>query len=198
MLTIQHVDEPATLASQVAEVYRSAFSIFQDGPRDEEVSKFAYETLRQHTQRAAFRFVAALDGDGLVGFIYGYHGRSGEWWEDWISERVPPVIYDEWFTNQFDVTEFCVRADRHGEGVGSSLYDSLFAQVAEMPYARAVLTTRRADNPAREFYTRRGWEVVWDALDERFSLPGAARCVRRSCLIMRESERRRAPQAVRA
>lgn len=172
MLTIEHVAEPATLSAQVADVYRSAFAMFEDGPRAEEVDRFAYETLPEHAQREAFTFVAALDGDELAGFIYGYHGRTGEWWEDWISERVPPALYREWFNDQFDVTEFCVRADRHGEGIGSSLYASLFAQVAEMPYARAVLTTRRTDNPALDFYTRRGWEIVWDALDDRFSLLG--------------------------
>jgi hypothetical protein len=53
------------------------------------------------------------------------------------------------------------------------LYDALIANVAaELPYTRAVLTTRRSRNPARGFYTKRGWEVVWDALDDRFSLLG--------------------------
>lgn len=172
MLSFEPVDEPSTLAPQVAAVYRSAFSIFRDAPRDDEVQKFAYETLQQHTRRESFRFVTAFDDDELIGFIYGYHGRSGQWWEDWIRDRVPPAVYEEWFTNQFDVTEFCVRADRHREGIGSGLYDALFSQVTEMPYERAVLTTRRAGNPARDFYARRGWEVVWDALDDRFSLLG--------------------------
>lgn len=172
MLTFQRVREPATMATRVAEVYRSAFSAFGDAPGDDEVNRFAHETLPQHERREGFTFVAALDADELVGFIYGYHGRSGEWWEDWISDRVPRAIYEEWFYNQFDLTEFCVRADRHREGIGSGLYDSLLARLAELPYARAVLTTGRIDNPAREFYTRRGWEVVWDALDDRFSLLG--------------------------
>lgn len=172
MVSIEHVDEPSALVSQVAEVYRSAFSIFADAPREDEVHKFAYETLAQHAQREAFTFEAAFDGDVMVGFIYGYHGRGGEWWEDWISDRVPPGVYDEWFTNQFDVTEFCVRADRHREGVGSSLYTALLERIAALPYSRAVLTTRRTGNPALDFYRRRGWQVVWEALDDRFALLG--------------------------
>ena len=172
MLTITRIDEPSALAPQVADVYRSAFSIFPDGPTDEEVRVFANDTLSRHSGREAFRFLAALEADELVGFIYGYHGERGEWWEDWVHERIPAGIYDEWFTNQFDVTEFCVRSDRHGQGVGSRLYETLFAEIAGAPYERAVLTTRRDGNPARGFYMRRGWEVVWDVLDRRFSLLG--------------------------
>jgi GNAT superfamily N-acetyltransferase len=126
----------------------------------------------RHAEREAFRFIAALEDDDLIGFIYGYHGRRGEWWEDWIHERVPTPIFDEWFKDQFDLTEFCVRADRHRQGVGSRLYDALFAELAGGPHERAVLTTRRLENPARGFYLERGWEVVWDALDDRFSLLG--------------------------
>jgi GNAT superfamily N-acetyltransferase len=172
MLRIARIDEPLMLAPQIADVYRSAFSVFRDAPREVEVRTFAWETLPRHSMRQAFRFIAALDDDALIGFIYGYHGRSGEWWEDWIHDRLPVALYDEWFDNQFDVTEFCVRADRQRGGIGSRLYGALLAQVTELPYARAVLTTRRAKNPARGFYLERGWQVVWDALDERFSLLG--------------------------
>lgn len=172
MLTIARIEDPATLGGQLADVYRSAFSIFRDAPTDSEVGVFVRDTLPQHATREAFSFLAALEGERLIGFIYGYHGRRGEWWEDWIHERVPDTVFDEWFGDQFDVTEFCVRADRQGDGIGSRLYTALFAEVASRPYTRAVLTTRRLRNPARGFYLKRGWEVVWDALDDRFSLLG--------------------------
>lgn len=172
MLTLTRFDDPVMLAPQVAEVYRSAFSIFRDAPSEDEVRVFSRETLPSHATREAFRFVAALEDEHLIGFIYGYHGRRGEWWEDWIRERLPTTVFDEWFTDQYDVTEFCVRAERHGEGIGSRLYHALFAEVGTTRYERAVLTTRRFQNPARGFYLNRGWEVVWDALDERFSLLG--------------------------
>ena len=172
MLTLARIADPAALTAQVAEVYRSAFSMFRDGPTDDEVRAFSVETLPRHATREAFCFIAALEDDELIGFIYGYHGRRGEWWEDWIQQRVPAAIFDRWFDNQYDLTEFCVRADRHGEGIGSGLYDALRAELAGSPYERAVLTTRRIDNPARGFYLKRGWEVVWDALDDRFSLLG--------------------------
>jgi GNAT superfamily N-acetyltransferase len=172
VLTLRRIDDPVTFGPQVADVYRSAFSIFSDGPTEDEVTAFARDTLPRHAALEAFAFVAALEADQLIGFIYGYHGRRGEWWEDWIHERVPALVFDQWFTDQFDVTEFCVRAERHGEGVGSQLYDTLLGELAVTPYERAVLTTRRVANRARGFYLRRGWEVVWDALDDRFSLLG--------------------------
>ncbi len=172
MLRIASIEQPTELASEVAEVYRSAFSVFRDAPTDREVAVFAGETLGRHASREAFRFVAALEGERLIGFIYGYHGRPGEWWEEWIRERLPGELFERWFVNQFDVTEFCVRAERHGEGIGSRLYDRLMAGLAGEPYDRAVLTTRRLNNPARGFYLRRGWEVVWEALDARYSLLG--------------------------
>lgn len=172
MLTFTRIDEPSTLAAQVAEVYGSAFSIFRDSPTEQEVLTFSRQTLPEQVARPGFRFVAAFEAEALVGFIYGFHGRRGEPWEDWIHARVPEAVYDEWFTNQFGLTEFCVHADRHGQGIGSKLYDALLAELGQTPYERAVLTTRRIANPARDFYTRRGWEVAWDALDDRFSLFG--------------------------
>lgn len=172
VLTIVRIDDPTALTQQVADVYRSAFSIFRDAPTENEVNMFSRSTLALHSKREAFRFVAALDDSELIGFIYGYHGRRGEWWENWISERLPGTVFDEWFTDQFDLTEFCVRTDRHGEGIGTQLYAALFAELSATPYRRAVLTTRRHDNPARGFYLKRGWEIVWDALDDRFSLLG--------------------------
>ena len=172
MLTIAHIDDPAALTAQIADVYRSAFSIFRDAPTEHEVRTFAEDTLARHTEREAFCFIAALDDGALAGFIYGYHGRRGEWWEDWIHERLPSALFDQWFDRQFDLTEFCVHSSRQGRGIGSQLYDAMLAELAGGPYQRAVLTTRRADNPARAFYLKRGWENVWDALDDRFSLLG--------------------------
>jgi GNAT superfamily N-acetyltransferase len=172
VLRIAAIDDPTELIPQVAAVYRSAFSIFPDAPGDREVDAFSRRTLPEHAARADFRFLAALEQDELIGFIYGYHGSRGEWWEDWIRQRLPAPLFDAWFADQFDVTEFCVRVDRQGEGIGSGLYAALLDEVSLMPYRRAVLTTRRMRNPARGFYLRRGWEVVWDALDERFSLLG--------------------------
>jgi GNAT superfamily N-acetyltransferase len=172
VLAFTRIHEPAALASQVAEVYGSAFSIFRDGPTEQEVRAFAQQTLPAHAEREAFRFIAAFEDDVLLGFIYGFHGDRGEPWEEWIHARVPAAVYDDWFVNQFDLTEFCVRAAHHGQGVGSQLYDALLTELAETPYERAVLTTRRIANPARDFYLRRGWEVAWDALDDRFSLFG--------------------------
>jgi len=172
VLTLARIDEPAVLLPQVAEVYGSAFSIFRDGPTEQEVQAFSRQTLPQQAAREGFRFIAAFEDDVLVGFIYGFHGERGEPWEEWIHARMPAAVYDEWFVNQFDLTEFCVHADRHGQGIGSQLYDALFVELAETPFERAVLTTRRIDNPARGFYLKRGWEVAWDALDDRFSLLG--------------------------
>ncbi|HWD70478.1 MAG TPA: GNAT family N-acetyltransferase [Solirubrobacteraceae bacterium] len=172
MLTLARISDPVALTAQVADVYRSAFSIFRDAPTDNEVRAFAHDTLPRHAARDGFRFIVALEESQLVGFIYGYHGRRGEWWEDWIYERLPAAVFEQWFDRQYDLTEFCVRADRRGEGVGSQLYEALFAELAEGSYERAVLTTRRIDNPARGFYLNRGWEVVWEALDDRFSLLG--------------------------
>jgi GNAT superfamily N-acetyltransferase len=172
VLTFARIDDPAALTSQVAEVYSSAFSIFRDGPSEQEVRAFSRQTLPEQAGREGFRFIAAFEDEHLLGFIYGFHGDRGEPWEEWIHARLPAGVYDEWFVNQFDLTEFCVRADRHGEGIGSQLYAALLTELAQTPYERAVLTTRRIANPAREFYARRGWEVAWDALDDRFSLFG--------------------------
>lgn len=172
MPTIARIDDPSALVPQIGAVYRSAFSGFADGPSEEEVRTFSSETLLRHSGREAFRFLAALDGEALVGFIYGYHGRPGEWWEDWLRRRIPPAAYGEWFVDQFDLTEFCVSAEWQGRGIGSRLYEALLAELRTLPYRRMVLTTRRRDNPARGFYARRGWQVVWDAVDERFALLG--------------------------
>ncbi len=43
------------------------------------------EILPRHVVRDGFRFLAAFDGDHLVGFVYGYRGGTGQWWHDRVA-----------------------------------------------------------------------------------------------------------------
>jgi GNAT superfamily N-acetyltransferase len=169
MAEIERPQELEPLISTLAEIYRGAFGTLPYPVTNATVHQFATEILPRHAGRADFKLLVAREDDQVVGFIYGYAGASGQYWEDWLAARIPPDVYAEWFGGHFAVTEFCVLPEHHGRGIGSALHDTLLSGLA---HERAVLTTHRLDSPAQRLYARKGWTVLWEAVDDRHSLLG--------------------------
>lgn len=161
--------EPEPLFGTLAEIYREAFAELPFPASETTVRQLAAEILPRHAEREDFKLLLAVEAEEIVGFIYGYSGAHGQQWEDWLAARIPAPLYAEWFHSHFAVTEFCVRPAFQGRGIGGALHDTL---LAGLPHERAVLTAHRADTRARHLYARRGWEVLWEAVDDRHSLLG--------------------------
>jgi GNAT superfamily N-acetyltransferase len=152
--------EAARRAGAVVDVYRAAFAPY--GEDDEAVTGFAERSLPRHLARDGFRCVAAVDGDTLLGFGYGYTGARGQYWTDRVSRLAPPDVVDRWIGGHFEFVELAVQPDRQGQGIGGALHDAL---MADLPHRHALLSTWQQDTPARQLYLHRGWRALAELPD---------------------------------
>jgi ribosomal protein S18 acetylase RimI-like enzyme len=118
--------------------------------------------LLEHTQRAGFRLCAAVDQERnrMVGFCYGFTGLPGQPWRDDMAQVVGAEITVKWLMGHFEFAEFGIIPTLRRRGIGSRLYEELFHG---LPHQRSVLTVREENRPARGFYAKHGWEVLYDA-----------------------------------
>ena len=154
---------------ELVDVYRAAFTV---APYDEDegaVARFRDEQLPRHAGREGFRCVVAREDEQIVGFAYGYTGRRGKWWTDYVAERVPQELADEWLDGHFEFVELAVDPGYQRRGIGGALHDAL---LAGLPHAHALISTWRDEVPARRLYLTRGWPVLQEELDPSSSLLG--------------------------
>lgn len=150
--------EMTAMAPRAQDVFRLALGY---GPMEGRVLAFA-DNLRVHAGRAGMEAVAALEGDQLVGFTYGYRGTPGQWWHDQVAAALAGQGLTGWMRGSFELAELHVLPARQGRGVGGRLHD-LLLEAVDAP--AAVLSTRRGETPAMALYRSRGWEVLIDAMD---------------------------------
>ncbi len=135
-------------------LYRLAFA------EDRSTSaRFRQRLVEEARMFPGFRFLLAQDGTEPVGFIYGYHLQPDNWWPQMILPALRAAGQEDWLDDCFELVEFAVAPDRQGEGIGSQLYDALFATVEE---PRALLGTDPPPTAAHRLYTKRGWITVLD------------------------------------
>jgi ribosomal protein S18 acetylase RimI-like enzyme len=143
------------LRNQVVEVWAGAHDLPRASPTRTE---FGETRLPRHARRDDFRFVGAFVGAELVGFVYGYTGRTGQWWYDRVARALVREARRRWLDpGHFEFTELAVRPDYQGRGVGSSLHDAV---LENLPHRRALLSALADNQRVVDFYLHRGWEVV--------------------------------------
>lgn len=121
-----------------------------------------------HTSRPGFRATAALSGDLLVGFGYGYTTLPGQWWHDQVRYAVSAATAAEWLTDCFELCELHVRPGWQGAGTGRQLLTLL---VEDLPEQRVVLSTPEGESRAWRLYRSLGFT---DILRHHF-FPGDSR-----------------------
>lgn len=151
--------------AEIGAVYDAAFADTARGPSPD----FLTVELAPHRQREGFAFVGAVEEDGLVGFVYGYTGRRGQWWSDRVADRAPAELVDTWIGGHLEVVELAVRPEARGRGVGAALMTAL---LRDRPEPCALLSTWQHDGPARRLYERLGWVELLHDLDDESSLYG--------------------------
>jgi ribosomal protein S18 acetylase RimI-like enzyme len=134
----------------IGRVYHEAFNV----PDTATTQRFLDNGLSKHVAYPEFRLLVAQADDGVVGFCYGYRSVSGTWWRDTVGATIAHEAGKEWLEDAFEFVEFAVLPASQGLGIGSALHDGLLGSVVQL---RALLSTDANDNPARDFYERRGW-----------------------------------------
>jgi ribosomal protein S18 acetylase RimI-like enzyme len=147
------------LHTEVVGIYQSVFTRPPFGDSEREVGWFS-EEFAGDVGLPGFRCFAALIGDALVGFAYGFRTFVADPWNAWYEEvlrSVGPVASEAWIRGQFAVGWFAVLEEHQGVGIGARLYDDLIASAGP---TRWWLVTHDLDTPARRLYRRRGWREL--------------------------------------
>jgi ribosomal protein S18 acetylase RimI-like enzyme len=154
---LEVLDGPGALAvlDELEAAYRAAFTAPGYDETDEQVRRFATETLPTHAGREGFRMVTLRADAGLRGFGYGYTGRDDQWWSGQIRATAPAAVADGWLDGHFEVVSVAVDPAAQRRGFGRSLMEAL---VDGIPHERALLTTYADDRPAPRLYARLGWQ----------------------------------------
>jgi ribosomal protein S18 acetylase RimI-like enzyme len=162
----------------------SVYAAAMDPPRYQLPGR--YSIMERHAGYAAFRAIAAVRspgaepagdgragdgraGDGragagragagpFIGFAYGFHGESGQWWHDLVSRAVASAqgrqAADHWLADSFQVAEVHVHPGYQGRGTGLAMMQRL---AAGRPERTAVLSTMDAETRARRLYRGLGF-----------------------------------------
>ncbi|HEY2172472.1 MAG TPA: GNAT family N-acetyltransferase [Mycobacteriales bacterium] len=121
-----------------------------------------------HTSRSGFRCTAAIAGDVLAGFGYGYTSQTGQWWHDQVNGALDRDIAARWFVDCFELCELHVLPVWQGNGVGRELLTRL---VDGIPERRVLLSTPEGRTRAWQLYRSLGFV---DVLRDHF-FPGDRR-----------------------
>lgn len=152
----------------IASIYQEAFAV---PPYNESLGEaLAFEgRLPYHIKRKGFKAVIArLTGEQrVIGFAYGYAGKSGTWWFDIVRQALEPTLACRWMANCFEFCELAVLPAYQGQGWGGALHDRLLEGLS---YQAVLLSTPKVKTNALQLYRKRGWVVLL----ENFEFPGVA------------------------
>jgi hypothetical protein len=118
------------------------------------------ELMRRHAAYPSFRALhARSEPDGpVVGFAYGFHGQSGQWWYDavWsaLLEKSGRRRARRWLADCVEIAEVHVYKWHQRRGVGTTMLTHL---TSGRPEQTAVLSTPDRDTTARRLYRRMGF-----------------------------------------
>jgi ribosomal protein S18 acetylase RimI-like enzyme len=131
------------------------------------------ELMRRHASYPDFRAWIAREHrtDDVVGFAYGFHGQTGQWWYDvvWaeLARRAGMRDAAGWLANCMEIAEVHVRPQDQRLGIGTGLMLALTGARSE---PTAVLSTPDRDSTARRLYRRMGFADLVTG----FSFPGGS------------------------
>jgi ribosomal protein S18 acetylase RimI-like enzyme len=125
--------------------------------------------MERHAAYPGFRSFVAERRRAVVGFAYGFHGESGQWWHDVVRDALTeiggPAHAGDWLDDAFEVAELHVHPAAQGQRLGRGLITTL---CAGRPERTVVLSTLDAQTPARHLYRTLGMTDLLTA----FRFPG--------------------------
>jgi GNAT superfamily N-acetyltransferase len=124
-----------------------------------------------HTRKARTAAPPPNPDSQVVGFAYGFHGQSGQWWYDavWhaIARSAGAGRAAVWLADSFEIAEVHVYKQFQRGGIGTAMLLSL---TADRPERTAVLSTPDRDSTARRLYRRLGFTELLTG----YSFPGGS------------------------
>lgn len=130
---------------------------------------FASSTIPRHARRDGFRLVLATTGGAVSGYGYGFTGRRGQFWSDWLAGAAPADVVDTWVGNHFELVDIVVDPAHRGQGIAGQIHDEL---IAGLDQERALLATEPDEGAAASLYTSRGWQIIAPEIDGSKALYG--------------------------
>ncbi len=145
------------LFSEAVRVYARAFAArpYNMEPAANERS-MTVRLGKVHAFKPGLVTLAAVSGESVTGMAYGYHLEPGDWWGDFVRQRLSPDSQQQWLEDAFVVVELAVEPGLQGQGTGTALLQAL---LDGRPERTAVLSTR-TDARAHHLYRRLGFEVL--------------------------------------
>jgi GNAT superfamily N-acetyltransferase len=145
----------AVTAEMFADLVKSAAQVYGEAmQRPPELVVQRREIMTSHVGRSGFVAVVATAGGELVGFGYGYRGRSGDWWHDVVAGGLGRDRAREWLTSSFELAELHVHPTHHGRGIGRRILTDVLARADG---TTTVLSTHDRESPARQLYRSVGF-----------------------------------------
>jgi len=158
-----------TMRGALARVYRAAYGDPTLPESKLDAENFAESTLKRHARRSGFRLVVSVTDGVVSGYGYGFTGKRGQFWSDWLAGTVPADIVETWVGDHFELVDMVVDPAFRGNGIAGLLHDHL---VDGLPQERALLATVPGDGAAPRLYEGRGWQVVAAQIDGEKALYG--------------------------
>ncbi|UQA92016.1 GNAT family N-acetyltransferase [Streptomyces halobius] len=115
------------------------------------------DRLMRHAERPGFALVAALDGDDVAGFVYGYTLPPDSLWWDGLTPDPGAEFRREYPDRTVGVCELLVRSSWRRSGTAVSLFEAFLAERREERAAALVA----ADNDVTiALYARYGFRPI--------------------------------------
>jgi GNAT superfamily N-acetyltransferase len=166
-LTRKQIDSEVREA--LAAVYLAAYGDASLPESRLDADNFVSSTLPRHARRAGFRLVVATTDDAVSGYGYGFTGKRGQFWSDFLSGAAPTEIVETWVGDHFELVDIVVDPTHRGQGIAGQLHDRL---VDGLPQERALLATAPDEGAAARLYGSRGWQVLVPEIDGSKALYG--------------------------
>jgi ribosomal protein S18 acetylase RimI-like enzyme len=158
-----------TVQESLSDVYLAAYGDPGLPESRLDAQNFANSTIPRHARRDGFKLVLATTGDEISGYGYGFTGKRGQFWSDWLAGAAPADIVDAWVGNHFELVDIVVDPAHRGQGIAGLLHDEL---VTGLPQDRALLATEPDGGAAARLYTGRGWQIIAPEIDGTKALYG--------------------------
>lgn len=146
----------AAVVDELIEIYLAAMAY----PRGHQAGR--RQLWLQHAERPGFDAHVAVAGAGtdtdtVIGFVYGYRGEVGQWWNTEVRRGLPQPAADFWLADYAELTELHVHPAHQGQRTGERLLQAFLAQRTE---SRVLLSTPEGENRAWRLYRRTGFVDV--------------------------------------